>query len=139
MPGPLSVTRPDGRTEFEIYLPNPPLKTVDSVKYYDTAGVLQTLDPATYLVDAISEPARITPAPSTSWPATQNRMNAVQITFTCGYGAAKDVPTGIKNWMLVRLGSLFENREEVAIGQRIVVADLPFVDRLLDSFRVVRF
>ncbi|PUA17268.1 phage head-tail connector protein [Glaciimonas sp. PCH181] len=44
------------------------------------------------------------------------------------------VPDGIRSWMLLRIGSLYENREEVAVGQRIVVLELPFVDGLLDPY-----
>lgn len=138
MPGPLSVARVDGRTGFEIVLPLPPLQTVDSIKYYDaTTGLLTTLDPSQYIVDNVSEPARITPAPNTTWPATQNRINAVEVTFTCGYGAAAAVPQGIKNWLLLRIGSLYENRQEVAVMQRGKLEPLPFVDGLLDPFRVI--
>lgn len=140
MPGPLSVTRPDNTTGFEIYLPFPPLQTVDSIKYYDSVTqALTTLDPSQYIVDNVSEPARITPAYGVTWPSTLNRINAVQVTFTCGYGAASDVPQGIKNWMLVRIGTLWENREEVAILQRGKVELLPYVDGLLDPFRVIRY
>jgi hypothetical protein len=37
----------------------------------------------------------------------------------------------------MRIGALYENREETAVGARIVVAELPFVDRLLDPYRIV--
>jgi hypothetical protein len=139
-PGPLSVTRPDGKTGYEITLPMPPLQSVESIKYYDaTTQALTTLDPSQYLIDIISEPARITPAYGTSWPATLSRINAVEIAFTCGYGLAVAVPQGIKNWMLVRIGSLYEHREEVAIMSRGKIEPLPFIDNLLDPFRVVTF
>jgi uncharacterized phiE125 gp8 family phage protein len=45
------------------------------------------------------------------------------------------VPDGIRSWMLLRVGAMYENREEVAVGQRVVVLDLPYVDGLLDPFR----
>lgn len=139
MPGPLSVARVDGRTGFEIYLPLPPLQAVDSIKYWDTDGVFQTLDPASYLVDAVSEPARVTPAPNITWPATQIRANAVEVLFTCGYGPAVDVPAGIKRWIKLRVATKIEHREEVALMNRGKIEPLPFVDGLLDPFRVVTF
>ena len=138
-PGPLSVTKPDGRTLYEIYLPLPPLQTVDSIKYIDQNGVQQTLDPTLYLVDKVSEPARITPAFGQTWPGTQNQASAVEIAFTCGYGLAAAVPQAIKNWILLRIGSLYEFREEVAIMGRQRIEPLPFVDGLLDGFRVIAF
>ncbi|MFC5524021.1 head-tail connector protein [Polaromonas jejuensis] len=123
----------------KIDLPFPPLQSVDAVKYTDLSGVVQTLATNLYVVDNISEPGAITPAPDTYWPDTQNRVNAVQISFTAGYGAAAAVPAGIKAWILMRIGALYENREEVLVGQRLVVADLPFVDGLLDPYRIAGY
>jgi uncharacterized phiE125 gp8 family phage protein len=139
-PGPLSVARVDGATGYEIYIPRPPLQSIVSVTYYDQDNTLQTLDPSQYLVDTYSKPARLLPAPDTVWPATKARPNAVEITFRCGYGdAAVNVPEGIRNWMLMRVGAAYENREEIVVGSRLVSIDLPFVDALLDEFRVVRY
>lgn len=138
-PGPLSAARVEGRTGYEIFLPHPPLATVNSVTYYDQDGALQTLSSSLYLVDNISEPARLVPAPNTAWPATQARINAVSILFTCGYGNAAAVPQGIKSWMLMRIGAMYENREEIVVDKRVAAVELPFVDRLLDRFRVVTF
>jgi len=139
-PGPLSAQGPEGRTGYEIYLPLPPLQTVDSIKYLDqTTGVQTTLDPATYRVDTVSEPGRITPAYGQTWPGTYNVASAVEIAFTCGYGLAASVPQGIKSWMLVRVGSMYEFREEVAIVGRSRIDPLPFMDGLLDPFRVIVF
>lgn len=44
------------------------------------------------------------------------------------------VPEGIRSWMLLRIGSLYENREEVAILNRGKVELLPYVDGLLDPY-----
>ena len=46
------------------------------------------------------------------------------------------VPDGIRAWMKLRIGSLYQNREEVAALSRGSLADLPFVDGLLDPYRV---
>lgn len=139
-PGPLTVTRPDGVSQNEIYVPRPPLVTIDSIMYYDDNGTLQTLDMSAYIVDANTEPARIVPAVGASWPSTQNRVNAVQVTFTCGYGAAGSaVPAGIRIWLLMMTGTLFENRELIAILNRGGVKELPIFDGLLDDYRVQTF
>lgn len=123
----------------KIELPFPTLQSVDAIKYTDMTGVVQPLDPSLYVVDAISEPGAITPAPNTYWPDTQNRMNAVQISFTAGYGDATTVPAGIKAWMLMRIGAMYENREEIVVGQRLTSIDLPFVDGLLDPYRIAGY
>lgn len=46
------------------------------------------------------------------------------------------VPEGLRHWILLRVGSLYENREEVAIMNRGKVEELPFVDSLLDPYRI---
>lgn len=138
-PGPLTLQKPEGRTGFEIFLPNPPLVDVESIKYIDADGVLQTLDPNQYIVDNISEPARVVPAYGTSWPTTQNRINTVEIVFEAGYPDAASLPAPIRSWIMARVGTLYENRESVAVGARIVVAELPDIDGQLDPYRVVTF
>jgi hypothetical protein len=136
-PGPLSVTRVDGKTGFEIYLLYPPLQTVDSITYIDQNGAQQTLANTEYIVDNVSEPARITPGYGKTWPATQNQINAVTIAFTCGYASAEAVPRGIVRWMKLRVSTLYENREEVALLNRGTIQFLPYVDTLLDAYRVI--
>ncbi|WP_025917676.1 head-tail connector protein [Herminiimonas sp. CN] len=123
----------------KIELPFPALQSVEYVKYRDATGTLVTLDPSLYTIDNASEPGVLTPAPDQYWPNTQNIMNAVQIGYTAGYGDATAVPAGIKSWILLRAGALYENREEVAVGQRIVVAELPFIDGLLDPYIIASF
>lgn len=115
----------------------PPLQSVMSITYIDTDGVTQTWAASEYLVDAKSEPARITPAYGYSWPSTRNQANAVVVRFVAGYGAASAVPACIKNWMLIRVGTLYENREELVVGPSGMVEIPPsFIDSLLDPERV---
>ncbi|VVE49505.1 head-tail connector protein [Pandoraea terrigena] len=123
----------------KIDIPFPRLQSVDAVKYIDASGVTQTMDPSAYVVDTISEPGVLTPKTGTYWPDTENTTNAVQISFTAGYGAAVDVPAGIKSWILLRVGALYENREEVSVATRVTVQELPYVDTLLDPYRIMGY
>lgn len=68
-----------------IILPRGPVLSVDSIQYKDLSGTLQTLDPATYEVDLLSQPARITPVYCGWWPFALWDTNSVTIRFTCGY------------------------------------------------------
>jgi uncharacterized phiE125 gp8 family phage protein len=52
-----------------------------------------------------------------------------------GRGFIGVVPDGIRSWMLLRVGALYENREEVSVAQRVTVQELPYVDGLLDPYR----
>lgn len=116
-----------------------PVASVVSVLYIDADGQEQTLAPSAYKLDKITEPCRLVPAYGTSWPSTRSEINAVSITYTCGYGAPEVVPESIKRWMLLRIGALYEYREEVLAGRNIMLAPLPFVDALLAPYRLLEF
>lgn len=118
-----------------IVLHKNPVQSVASIKYLDMSGVQQTMSPNDYVVDASMEPARITPVFGKIWPIALPQIGAVEVTFTAGYGAAVDVPAGIKHWMLMRVDGLFRNRGEITeiMGK---LEKLPFVDGLLDPFTV---
>jgi uncharacterized phiE125 gp8 family phage protein len=118
-----------------VILCNGPVTAVSSVKYLDLAGVLQTLAPSAYVLDDYSAPARLTLAPASSWPSTQRRAGAVLIRYVAGYADAASVPAAVKQWMLLQIGAMYENREAEMLGNFQPVT-LGFTDRLLDRYRV---
>ncbi|MDO8313069.1 MAG: hypothetical protein Q7T25_14135 [Sideroxyarcus sp.] len=124
------------KAPYEFVLP--PLATVTSITYVDEDGASQTLAASGYSVDAKSKPARISLAYDESWPDTRVQNNAVTIRFVAGYGAAAAVPQCVKQWMMLRIKTAWENREALVVGTSGMV-ELPsaFVDGLLDSERVV--
>ncbi|MBC7860292.1 MAG: phage head-tail connector protein [Burkholderiaceae bacterium] len=125
------------RFSCALRLPNPPLVSVASVKYLDGAGALQTIDPAIYEINDYAEPVEIRRAHGATWPATLCHENAVVVRYACGYANAAAVPQEIKAWMLLRIGLLYGSREPVVIGAP--VAEMPFVDRLLDAHKIWGF
>ncbi len=62
-----------------------PLRAVQSIRYVDDAGVLQTLAADQYRVDKQSLPARITPAYEVTWPSTRAVTHAVRVDYTVGH------------------------------------------------------
>lgn len=102
-----------------ITMPLPPLLSVTSVKYLDTAGVEQTLATSEYVVDINSQPGRIVTAFGKSWPSTRDTINAVTVRFPAGYGLAVDtaeqsaqkVPEGIRHAIKFLVAHWHENRE----------------------------
>lgn len=48
-----------------------------------------------------------------------------------------EVPAGILEWMQIRVGSLYDSREEIAVLQRGSIQEIPFFDGLLDDHRIV--
>lgn len=107
----------DGWPRFPIRLPRPPLASVTSVKYFGEDNTEYTLDAANYYVDTDTEPGRIALASGISLPATTLRdINAVQVTYTAGYGNAAAVPQRVKQAMLLLIGYWYQNREAALAG-----------------------
>jgi uncharacterized phiE125 gp8 family phage protein len=75
-----------------VQLHRAPVASVDAIKYYDPDDVLQTWDSANYDTDLVNEPARIVVAENAalSSPNVDQRLNAVQIEYTAGYGTTID-------------------------------------------------
>jgi uncharacterized phiE125 gp8 family phage protein len=136
-----------------VELPRPPLQSVISVKYVDTSGNLQLIDPLSgtnsYQVDTRREPGLIKPTYLNFWPATRNDFNAVQIRYVVGYpddgsgslhSLTENVPKTFKTWMRAKLATLYENRERFTVGAG-GVAQLPRddFDGLLDHLVVNLF
>ena len=97
-----------------VYLPRGPVQSVEDISYSDTQNNTQTL--ADWIEDLVSNPARITPAFSQSWPATAEVVNAVQVSYTAGYSTAELVPKLLKSGMLFYVAHLYENRSAVTDG-----------------------
>jgi uncharacterized phiE125 gp8 family phage protein len=132
------VDRPFSLPGHAILIAKAPLQSVVSIEYLDMGAVQQTLAAPMYTVDAACEPARITPVFGQIWPVSLPQIGSVSVTFDAGYGGPSLVPDGIKAWIKIRVGSLYAHREEVAVtGRGQGITPLPFIDGLLDPFRVI--
>lgn len=79
-----------------IPLPKPPALTLVSFQYIDISNTLRTVNPDTYYLDAMNEPARLILNYGSSWPVDARDRAAVQITYTAGYGpTSASLPTAI--------------------------------------------
>lgn len=116
-----------------IRLPKAPLSSLTSISYVDSDGETQTMAEAAYQLDVHSEPARILPAYGTTWPTTREHPNSVLVRYQAGYADADAVPAQIKAWMLLRIGSLYENRESTT---GLTMNGLPFIARMLDQYKI---
>jgi len=121
----------DSFPDSPIELQFPPLVSVQSIKYYDLDGVLQTIDPVDYFLDKVSEPCWVSPAYGLTWPETQDRINAVLVDYTAGY---LTVPDDLKVWMLLAIGFLYQNRSTANIGSS--VTEFKFADGMLDTYKI---
>lgn len=148
-PGPSLMGAPFGRAysipKHAIVLERPPIQSVDAIRYIDTASAQQTMPTSDYIDPTNGgtfrhdDIARITPIFGRIWPINQPQIGSVWVDYTAGYGTAAQVAAecpGIVAWMKVRLATLYENREEVVVGTRITVVPVPYVDALLDPYKV---
>ncbi len=119
-----------------LELPLPKLQSLQSVTYLDINGTRQTLANTEYDVITDELVGRIIPAYGKSWPDCREHPGSVRVDYTCGFGAASDVPQSIKAWMLLAIAAWYENREALTAG--LPVAELPrsFWEGLLDPFWV---
>jgi hypothetical protein len=132
----------------------PNLLTLTSVQYYDQQNVLQTLDPASYVVHNDAANSTVTSAaPATIellvgwwWPITYIREDAVQMNYTAGYSPlpgpesppvidyAANVPAQIKQAILTHVRMHYDSQTKEDYER---LKDI--VDNLLASFRVFNF
>lgn len=113
-----------------IELPKPPLQSVESIKYVDMAGTLQTLSPSVYQVVTSGQVGAIVTKYGQFWPDTREEADAVRIEFTAGYGdEPEDVPATIRHAVKLLVGHLYENREPVVVGS--TPAEIPMTARAL--------
>ena len=109
-----------------------PITSIDFLKYINEAGTLTTLSGAAYSLDATQLSPWLVPAYGTEWPSTRTTPNAVQVQYQVGYSSVT-IPASIKAWILLMVGTLYENRESASERP---VADNFFADALLARYTV---
>ena len=89
---------------------------VESFKYYDEAGVIQTWSASNYILDTYSKAGRICTAANVDYPTIDtDRINAIVIRYTSGFGSsASTVPDAIKHAIMLQASYLYSNREDKA-------------------------
>ena len=123
----------------EIKIPKGKLQAIDSITYKNSAGITETLAVTTDYVTSIRGiMGRVVPAYGKAWPSfTPFPLDAVIITFTCGYGSASDVPEKVKQAMKLLISHWFTNRVPVdqAMGSakevEFTLSALLWQDRIL--------
>jgi len=98
--------------ELSLDIPRPPLASISSIKYYDTANTEYTLAATEYFVDTKSTPGRVALAYGKSWPSTTLRpANGVCITFVAGETTLAAISQEVKQAILLLIGHWYEHRE----------------------------
>lgn len=121
-----------------IVLPKPTLQSVQSVKYLDDNGALQTLASTEYQVSTSELVGYIQPAYGKTWPSSRIQPDSIVVAYTCGYGDTAAVPQSIKAWMLMAISTMYSQREGMTTGSMNVANEIPrdFFAGLLDPYWV---
>jgi uncharacterized phiE125 gp8 family phage protein len=101
---------PDG----DIELARPPLISVLTVVYEDTAGVTQTFPASSYYVDNKSIVGRVSLEDGYVWPSTEARIATVVVSYIAGYGSDEaSVPQSLRLAVMMLATHWYEHREPV--------------------------
>ena len=113
----------------EIKLPKNPIQEIISIEYLDSSNNYVALDSSSYF---LYEDLEIGTIVFKTIPGIRVEKKAVKITFKSGYGSK--FPADLRQWLKVRVSTLYEYREEIVIGT--IVAKTNHVDSVLQRYRI---
>lgn len=123
------------RSTLTLALPLGKAKSVSSVTYVnDITEERVELLPAAYTFNQITNKIELK-------RSVQQALDSVgarnfQITFVTGW-SEEDVPSAIKQGILMLVASMYEMREDAAVGQGITVTEVPITHRyLFNKFKI---
>lgn len=122
----------------ELRLPMRPVRSISTIRVYETAGDPVALDPDSYRLDGAGMPARIIRRRGASWPTPAVDGNGIEINFVAGFGdVPADVPQPIRHAVLLLTAHWYDNREPVELGSATAPIP-PDVSSLLAPYRTLR-
>lgn len=78
-------------------------------------------------------------APNGQWPLIDERLDAIEIEYTAGFGDTPDaVPEDVKQWLLYTVSTMYSYREEFVTGASVQELPSNFVDRQINRYKPVR-
>lgn len=119
----------DGFGRGEVTLPQGPVTSIESITYND--GEERTLPVEKY---NLREALLCSVVPVDEWPRVAKVPNSVKITYEAGF---PECPKSAKQWILIRVASLYANRENFVVGSQAML-EMPrsHSDCLLDSITI---
>lgn len=98
----------------EIVLPRPPLQSVSSISYVDSAGNSNTFSSGDYVVETERTPGRVVLGYGQSWPTATLRPGlAITVNFVAGWTTTEAIPKRYKQALLLLIGHGYAHREAV--------------------------
>lgn len=116
-------------------VPIAPFVALGDVAYTGADGVARVLDPAALSVDPYTEPASVMLAWGQLWPALKPGTRPV-IRAIVGYPSADAVPAELKQWMLLAITAMYENRSSIVAGVSVTELPSEFMSLLIQPYMV---
>jgi uncharacterized phiE125 gp8 family phage protein len=113
-----------------------PVAAINSVKYYDSANAQQTVAVADYQLDNILLDGRL--KFFNTYGVYSNRLNAVEIEFTCGWASVADIPKGIIEAIVLLATERYLNPENAMLNFGMSLRQTAAQNKLR-KYRVQRF
>ena len=112
-----------------IFLPRAtPLQSITSLKYKDSDGTETTWAAGNYIANTDSIPGALTRAYGISWPSfTPYPVSPIRIRYVAGMTSTSPIseaPAALKIPIMLLIGGLFENRENVVVSDRGAVSQI---------------
>jgi uncharacterized phiE125 gp8 family phage protein len=105
--------------EYQIQLSKWPINSITYCHYLDPNGTETTLDPTCYIADTVSKPGRLCLNYARFWPVSMWIDNAVWIRYSVGFANVAAIPATLRQAMLLLIGHLYENRQEVVTNTHV--------------------
>jgi len=122
---------------FELYdanivhkLPKNPIRSIEKIELLGSDGAYSEFDSSLYYLFIEHGVGYVG---YKTMPTLLNHPQAYKITFTSGYDV---VPEAIKQYMKVKIATLFENREQFVVGVSISEFSNKFIDSLIAPYIV---
>ena len=126
-------------TRRPLIIPKAPLQSVTNITYLDEDGISQTLGSSNYSVRTFAGYAAgrgyVELNDDVSLPSVYtDAIMPVTVRAVCGYGAAADVPEGLKMAIYLMLGDLYEQRQETMMS--VSSKTKTTTERLMSPYRL---
>lgn len=128
------------RWEVEFRLPKPPFIALTSFSYIDKDGNSTNLVLDTdYKIDTSGTSAIVYMLSDFDYPELhEDTRTPITVVYESGYGAAADVPSMFKHYMLVIVGNLYLQRESIVVGT-VVAQVQKMLSALCPNKRIINF
>lgn len=129
------LTLDDWPARDYIELDYPPLASVTSIKYTDSAGVENTLAASAYLVDTSGIPGRVCLKNGQSWPSDELQdFAAIKIRYVAGDTLASAVSPNLRAAVFLYVANRFEmpDRTEITDKTQRTIDALIGLERLIE-------